>query len=429
MKRIMFIVLAAVYCITVLGGCQSQGEASSESSSQSQIISSIISSQPSSSHQPISSKPSALPSSAVSSSQAEQSITTSSSEPGGGTDVPTLPESQSPPLWQLADVAFEKRVYGAESTRIYFRLTNKSEDVMYIMRDYEMEKMEGGVWIPIEGNHRLDSQSIQYAVEPGKSRLVGVPVSWLQQPSERYGDKRIPEGIYRLRVYINQHFWRTVPFEIQEDPLEEDTSLYEIRTLNEIYLTASESVNYEVINKTEEDLSFSYQCFLEKLEEDVWKRFEGIGGPDFIIIVEPNGIMRETFSLEPYWPLEPGEYRLVKTLARNTYYAPFTLVESLEQKEPENLPSEQEPVEPLPTEEPPKEEKIQNDAPQSEELQTEKMLLNLQRSSKSRHWLLTAQAAFLWNEPQRLNHFYYKFRKEVRTIFLSSNVLFKKNKP
>ena len=390
MKWAVFIVLAAVCCITVLGGCQSWEDPPSESTSQSQIISSIITPQPSSSHQSISSKLPDLPSSSMSSSQTEQTIAPSSSEPGGGTDVPTLPESQSPPLWQLADVAVEKRVYGEESTRIYFRLTNKSEDAMYIMRDYEIEKIEGGVWVPIEGNHRLDSQSIQYAVEPGKSRLVGVPVSWLQQPSERYGDERIPEGIYRLRVYINQHFWRTVPFEIQEDPLEEDISLYEIRTLNEIYLTASESVNYEVINKTEEDLSFSYRCFLEKLEGDVWKRFEEIGGPDFIIIVEPNGIMRETFSLEPYWPLEPGEYRLVKTLARNTYYAPFILVESLEQKEPEKLPPEQEPVESLTTEEPPKEEKIQNDAPQPEELQEGKKASD--SSGKSQEPPLSAES-------------------------------------
>jgi len=269
------------------------------------------------------------------------------SEPGGGTDVPSVPESQEPSLWQLADIAFEKRVYGAESTRIYFRLANKSNDVMYIMRDYDMEKLENGVWVSMEGIHRLDSQTIQYAIEPGSSRLVGVPVEWLREPSERYGDNRIPEGIYRIRVYINQHYWRTVPFEIQEDPLEQDTSLYEIRTLNEVYLTASESINYEVVNKTDKDLSFSYRCYLEYLEGDVWKRFEGNGGPDFIIIVGPNSVMRETFSLEPFWPLEPGRYRLVKTLARGTYYAPFALAESLEQivpvQEPpqeENLPTE-----------------------------------------------------------------------------------------
>lgn len=273
--------------------------------------------------------------------------------------MPSTPESQEPSLWQLADVALEKMVYGAESTRIYFRLTNQSQEAMYIMRDYEMERLVGGQWTPIGGSHRLDSQSIQYAVEPGKSRLVGVPVEWLQEPNERYGDNRIPAGYYRLRVYINQHYWRTAPFEIQEDPLAEDTSLYEIHTLKGVYLTASESVDYEVINKTDQELSFSYRCVLERLEGDVWKRYEGSGGPDFIIIVEPRGVMRESFFLVPFWPLEPGEYRLVKTMARNTYYAPFTLVESLEQREPESSPPENVPMDAPAAEEPPQPESPQ----------------------------------------------------------------------
>lgn len=382
MKRLVIAALLAVCCAAVLGGCQNPEEPSSQSISQSRSITSSSPSRsgmPPSSHQSSSSfqssqsspSTSSLSSSAseetssqagqVSSQPEELQAASTSSEPGGGTDVPSVPESQEPSLWQLADIAFEKRVYGAESARIYFRLTNKSEDVMYIMRDYDIEKMENGVWVPIEGNHRLDSQTIQYAVEPGTSRLVGVPVDWLWEPNERYGDDRIPEGMYRLRIYINQHYWRTVPFEIQEDPLEQDTSLYEIHTLNEVYLTVSESVNYEVINKTDQDLSFSYRCYLERLEGDVWKRFEGSGGPDFIIIVGPNSIMRETFSLEPFRPLEPGEYRLVKTLARNTYYAPFTLAETLEQKDTEPAPPEEDPIESLPETEPPQEKNPQSE--------------------------------------------------------------------
>lgn len=333
-----------ICCVLGLTGCQNQRDTPSQSDLQSQTDPAVSISQPSSQTSESSSQsqsiilPSSVSSSAplsmssVPPASTSQSEISSSSEPGGGTDVPIPPESQELSLWQLADVAFEKRTYGAETSRVYFRLYNRSDEAMYIMRDYEVEKLEGGQWIPL-GTHRLDSQSIQYAVEPGKNRLIGVPVDWLKEPNQRYGDDRIPDGSYRLRVYINQHFWRTVPFEIQKDPLEEDTSLYEVHTINEVYLTVSESVNYEVINKTEQELSFSYRCFLEYLEEGVWKRFEGSGGPDFIIIVEPNSVMRETFSLEPFRPLEPGRYRLVKTLARNTYYAPFTLVESLEQIE------------------------------------------------------------------------------------------------
>ena len=65
-------------------------------------------------------------------------------------------------------------------------------------------------------------------------------------------------------------------------------------------------------------------------------------------------------------------------------------MESLEQKEPEKLPPEQEPVESLTTEEPPKEEKIQNDAPQPEELQEGKKASD--SSGKSQEPPLSAES-------------------------------------
>lgn len=331
-------------CVLVMAGCHfpAEGESaprpvpSTSQPSSSQSVSppssssskSLSSSVPSSSSiAPASSEKPQRPESDVSQPASSSS---SSSDPGGGTDVPIQPESQEPSLWQLADVTIERWVYGAEASRIYFRLTNNSSEAMYIMRDYELEKLEGGEWIPL-GTHRLDSQTIRYAIEPGQKRLVGVPLDWLKEPSERYGDDRIPEGYYRLRVYINQHFWRTVPFEIQADPLAEDTTFYEIHTMKNAYLTASPNVDYEVVNKTDQELSFSYRCFLEQWDGEVWRRCESSGGPDFTIIVAPRSVMRESFPLDIFHPLEPGQYRLVKTLARNNYYAPFTLVENLEE--------------------------------------------------------------------------------------------------
>lgn len=323
-------------CALVMSGCYFPAE--EESASQPSTSQSVLPPSSSSLESPSSSV--SLPSSMSPSSPAEPqrpesdisqpSASSSSSDPGGGTDVPVQPESQEPSLWQLADVTIERWVYGAEASRIYFRLTNNSSEAMYIMRDYELEKLEGGEWIPL-GTHRLDSQTIRYAVEPGQKRLVGVPLDWLKEPSERYGDSRIPEGYYRLRVYINQHFWRTVPFEIQADPLAEDTTFYEIRTMKSTYLTASPNVDYEVVNKTDQELSFSYRCFLEQWDGEVWRRCLSSGGPDFTIIVAPRSVMRESFPLDIFHPLEPGQYRLVKTLARNNYYAPFTLVENLEE--------------------------------------------------------------------------------------------------
>ncbi len=342
-------------CALVMAGCRLpvQEESASQPVSSASQPSSSQSVPPPSSSSSKSSSSSAPSSSSMSPSSSEEpqrpesdvsqpaSSSSASSDPGGGTDVPVQPESQEPSLWQLADVTIEKWVYGAETSRIYFRLTNNSGEAMYIMRDYELEKLEGGKWVPL-GTHRLASQTIRHAVEPGQKRLVGVPLDWLKEPSERYGDDRIPEGYYRLRVYINQHFWRTVPFEIQADPLEEDTTFYEIHTIKSAYLTASPNVDYEVVNKTDQELSFSYRCFLERWDGEVWRRCESSGGPDFTIIVAPRSVMRESFPLEIFHPLEPGHYRLVKTLARNNYYAPFTLVENLEELENPDSPKEDE---------------------------------------------------------------------------------------
>lgn len=352
-------------CALVMAGCHfpAQGESDSQSrpgssasqpspSSSGSVPPSSSASQSSSSPSSSSSAPSSSMSSTSSASsegpltgESEAASQPESSDPGGGTDVPLQPESQEPSLWQLADVTIEKWVYGAETSRIYFRLANNSGEAMYIMRDYELERLEAGEWVPLGTTHRLDSQAIRYAVEPGQTRLVGVPVDWLKEPSERYGDDRIPEGYYRLRVFINQHFWRTAPFEVQADPLPEDTTFYEIRTMKTAYLTASPNVDYEVVNKTDQELSFSYRCFLEQWDGEVWRRREGSGSPDFTIIVGPRSVMRESFPLDIFHPLEPGQYRLVKSLARNYYYAPFTLVETLEELETPASPKEEQEAE------------------------------------------------------------------------------------
>ena len=162
-------------------------------------------------------------------------------------------------------------------------------------------------------------------MEPGETRLVGVYVGWLKEPNERYGDGRIPEGSYRIQICLNRGYWFEVPFDIQPDPLEQDTSSYEIRTVNRDYLTTSEYIDYEIVNKTDEELAFGYACALEKWNGEVWQRCEGDNQfPEIAIILMPGKTARESFPLSGYeLPLEPGRYRLVKTLRRNYYYAEF----------------------------------------------------------------------------------------------------------
>lgn len=282
----------------------SSSSSSSSSVTQSQAVSSGVSS-----------------SSEVSSHSASSSSISSSSQPE---EAEQLDETQQENLWQLVQTEFEKPVYGAESTRIYFRIYNGSSEPIYLMRDYQMEIQGENGWTPL-GSQKLDSLSTQYPIASGESRLVGVWVQWLQQPNERYGDGRIPEGNYRLQICCNRGYWFVVPFEIQPDPLEQDTTLYEIRTVNDDYLTTSTYIDYEIINKTDEELGFSYHCILERWDGEVWKRVKGEDSiPSIAIILMPGKSTRESYSLAGYsLPLEPGRYRLVKTLQRNNYYAEF----------------------------------------------------------------------------------------------------------
>ena len=91
--------------------------------------------------------------------------------------MPVQPESQEPSLWQLADVTIEKWVYGAETSRIYFRLTNNSGEAMYIMRDYELEKLEGGILL-----------------DPAVGKLVGCyPASFHNELSEGEEDEPLED--------------------------------------------------------------------------------------------------------------------------------------------------------------------------------------------------------------------------------------------
>ena len=265
----------------------SSSSSSSSSVTQSQAVSSGVSS-----------------SSEGSSHSASSSSISSSSQPE---EAQQPDETQQENLWQLVQTEFEKPVYGAESTRIYFRIYNGSSEPIYLMRDYQMEIQGENGWTPL-GSQKLDALSTQYPIASGESRLVGVWVQWLQQPNERYGDGRIPEGSYRLQICCNRGYWFVVPFEIQPDPLEQDTTLYEIRTVNDDYLTTSTYIDYEIINKTMRSWAFLTTVSWNDGMGKYWKRVKGEDSiPSIAIILMPGKSTRESYSLAGYsLPLGAG---------------------------------------------------------------------------------------------------------------------------
>lgn len=261
-------------------------------------------------------------SSAVSSQslkQASESVSTSSLS----SQVSELQEEEN--LWETVWISFEKSVYGAETPRLYLWVNNRSTQPVYIMRAFYTEQLIDGNWVPIDTERELDNPGIQFPVEPGESRLVGVYMGWMRQPSERYGDERVPAGSYRIKICLNREHWFQIPFEIQEDPLEQDTTNFEIRTLRSNYHTNSDYIDYEIVNKTEQEIAFDYACTLEKWDGEVWKPYPVDGTfPEIAMSLCAGETVHEHFSLVGLEePLEIGRYRLVKTLLRNTYYAEF----------------------------------------------------------------------------------------------------------
>ena len=93
--------------------------------------------------------PSVPPSASSGESSGGESVSQSSKEVEA--PVSQAPEVEEQNLWQLVQVAFEKPVYGAESTRLYFELINNSAEPVYIMRTYQVERKGEDSWIPLAG--------------------------------------------------------------------------------------------------------------------------------------------------------------------------------------------------------------------------------------------------------------------------------------
>lgn len=304
--RLLFCLL--LVC-SLLSGCRQFPAASQSSVPAMSSISSVSSQAP---QQPQSSAASREPAAPVSSQSSEAEQVSDSVTP-----VEELRER----LW----INFEKPLYGAETRWLYIWVNNKSNEPVYVMQTHSVERLTDEGWLQIGEEMSFENPSLQVPVEPEESRLVGVYMGWLGEYSERYGDMRIPAGDYRVKLTINRDLVFDVPFSVQEDPLEPDTTMFELRTLQKSYAPDVQSIGYELINKTDHEITFSYACLLEKWDGTVWKRYTVPGSyPTFVLNLRPGESVRESFSLAGLEePLEEGKYRLVKTVVRNSYYAEF----------------------------------------------------------------------------------------------------------
>jgi len=266
----------------------------------------------------------------VSSAVSEVSSAPASSLPASDeVEVVAVPEDEQT-LREMLWINFEKKVYGAETSWLYIWVNNKSTQPVYIMQTYQTEKLTEEGWVPVGEEISFDNPSLQVPVEPEESRLVGVYMGWMGEWTERYGDIRIPAGDYRVKLTINRDLVFDVPFSVQTDPLEPDTTLFELRTLEKTYAPDAEAIQYELFNKTDHEITFSYACLLEKWDGEVWKRYPVPGSyPTFVLNLRPGESVRESYSLAGLEaPLEEGQYRLVKTVVRSPYYAEFKVADS-----------------------------------------------------------------------------------------------------
>lgn len=313
--RLLFCLL--LVC-SLLSGCRQLPAASQESVPAMSSISSVSSSQ----------APQQPQSSAAS---RESAAFVSASSPSSEAVQASVPAVQEEDLRDQLWINFEKPLYGAETRWLYIWVNNKSDEPVYVMQTYSVEQLTDESWVPIGEEMSFENPSLQVPVEPEESRLVGVSMGWLGEYSERYGDERIPAGDYRVKLTINRDLVFDVPFSVQEDPLEPDTTLFELRTLHKSYAPDAQSIGYELINKTDHEITFGYACLLEKWDGSVWKRHNVPGNyPTFVLNLRPGESVRESFSLAGLEePLEEGKYRLVKTVVRNPYYAEFEVSDGL----------------------------------------------------------------------------------------------------
>ena len=112
---------------------------------------------------------------------------------------------------------------------------------------------------------------------------------------------------------------------------EEDLSLISIQTLNNTYSNNVKQIKIKIINHTGSRKKYKLGCDIEKLEGDNWVKVDIVDNKanqeEINVAVKNNTYNLEQLTLEFLETPTPGEYRIVKKIGSQEYYAEFDITE------------------------------------------------------------------------------------------------------
>lgn len=237
----------------------------------------------------------------------------------------------------LSDLSLQTKLpfYNAGTMRIWMEIENTSEENIQFQDYYYLEvKNDSGWETPMIDSRKdfakLDAGGVQFPIESGEIREIGVYIGALGIYDEDYASYRIPCGVYRLTMVSDTQSKLIGEFEISnEEPVDERA--YSIKTVSSSYDKDVKEITYEVINESKNELYYGVAFHIEQYVNDKWKVYtmtKDIGFNDIAIISPPNSTTEDTITLTDYYtlPMKKGRYRLVKQLDRyQNSYAEFTI--------------------------------------------------------------------------------------------------------
>lgn len=251
-------------------------------------------------------------------------------------DAPSIPNEVNQ-LELIPDLTFQSKFpfYNAGGMRIWMELENKSLDAISFTNQYYLEiKTDQGWEVPLIDSRKdfgqVDTAGIQFPINSGETREIGLYIGALGIYNDDYGTYRIPTGLYRITMISEAQSKVQGEFEISNDE-PEDTRNYSIKTTSDVYDKEVTELSYEVINDTDRELVYGLSFHIEHFVNDKWRLYpmdKDRGFNDIGIICPALSTTEETIQLSDYYklPFKAGKYRLAKQLDRYMdSYAEFSI--------------------------------------------------------------------------------------------------------
>ena len=206
---------------------------------------------------------------------------------------------------------------------------------MQFSREYFLEiKTEKGWEAPLIDTQKafgqVDAAGVQFPIESGEKREIGIYIGALGIYNGDYGAERIPCGVYRITMVSDTQNKVVGEFKISDNE-PEDTRAYCIKTVSPVYGKDIDEITYKVINDSDYEVSYDAAFHIEQYVNGKWKVYPTTKEHSFIsigYICLPQSTTEETIHLREYYklPMQAGRYRLVKKLDQYpNSYAEFTI--------------------------------------------------------------------------------------------------------